>query len=152
VRWLVAGAAAPDSLVFAFSGHGSLDATAAAHVHGTARDGILPCDHARAGPICDSELHGALVAPLPAGARLHCFVDACRGVFALGLPSCVYTRADGWSNWEVCIAAERAVPAQCPPISGCQPPAVVTGMDALTSVERSPVGWPMQALMAVQME
>jgi hypothetical protein len=41
------------------------------------------------------------VAPLQEGARLHCFVDACKGVFALGLPSRTYTRADGWSAWEV---------------------------------------------------
>ena len=56
---------------------------------------------AQAGPLYDDALYGALVAPLPSGARLHCLVDACKGVFALGLPSCVYTRADGWSNWEV---------------------------------------------------
>ena len=46
--------------------------------------------------------------PLREGCRLHCFVDACKGVFALGLPSCTYTRADGWSSWEVrshCLAA-----------------------------------------------
>ena len=40
------------------------------------------------------------MARLVKGSRLHCFVDTCRGIFALGLPSCVYTRADGWSNWE----------------------------------------------------
>ena len=40
VRWLVGGCQAPDSLVFAFSGHGSLDAADASE----GRDGILPCD------------------------------------------------------------------------------------------------------------
>ena len=34
------GCQAPDSLVFAFSGHGSLDAADASE----GRDGILPCD------------------------------------------------------------------------------------------------------------
>ena len=53
------------------------------------------------GPIYDDELAKQLVRPLPEGARLHCFVDACKGVFALGLPSRTYTRADGWSAWEV---------------------------------------------------
>ena len=53
------------------------------------------------GPIYDDELATQLVAPLGEGARLHCFVDACKGVFALGLPSRTYTRADGWSAWEV---------------------------------------------------
>ena len=36
------------------------------------------------GPIYDDELAKQLVRPLPEGARLHCFVDACKGVFALG--------------------------------------------------------------------
>ena len=40
VRWLVGGCQAPDSLVFAFSGHGSLDASDASE----GRDGILPCN------------------------------------------------------------------------------------------------------------
>ena len=53
------------------------------------------------GPIYDDELATQLVAPLGEGTRLHCFVDACKGVFALGLPSRTYTRADGWSAWEV---------------------------------------------------
>ena len=52
------------------------------------------------GPIYDDELAKQLVRPLPEGARLHCLVDACKGVFALGLPSRTYTRADGWSAWE----------------------------------------------------
>lgn len=55
------------------------------------------------GPICDDDLAKQLVGPLREGARLHCFVDACKGVFALGLPSCTFTRADGWSSWEVLI-------------------------------------------------
>lgn len=55
----------------------------------------------QAGPIYEDELYEAVVARLVKGSRLHCFVDTCRGIFALGLPSCVYTRADGWSNWEV---------------------------------------------------
>jgi hypothetical protein len=54
----------------------------------------------QAGPIYEDELYEGLVAQLVKGSRLHCFVDTCRGIFALGLPSCVYTRADGWSNWE----------------------------------------------------
>ncbi len=54
----------------------------------------------QAGPIYEDELYEGLVARLVKGSRLHCFVDTCRGIFALGLPSCVYTRADGWSNWE----------------------------------------------------
>lgn len=53
------------------------------------------------GPIYEDDLYEALVTPLVKGSRLHCFLDTCRGIFALGLPSCVYTRADGWSNWEV---------------------------------------------------
>lgn len=52
------------------------------------------------GPIYDNELARQLVGPLPEGARLHCLVDACKGVFALGLPSRTYTRADGWTAWE----------------------------------------------------
>ena len=52
------------------------------------------------GPIYDDELAKLLVGPLAEGARLHCLVDACKGVFALGLPSRTYTRADGWSAWE----------------------------------------------------
>ena len=67
----------------------------------------------QAGPVHDEELHAALVAPLPTGARLHCLVDACRGAFVLGLPACVYTRADGWSNWEVrAMAASLGVHPQ----------------------------------------
>ena len=53
-------------------------------------------------PIYDDELAKQLVGPLPEGAQMHCFVDACKGVFALGLPSRTYTRADGWSAWEAC--------------------------------------------------
>ena len=48
--------------------------------------------------------------PLREGCRLHCFVDACKGVFALGLPSCTYTRADGWSSWEVRSHCLMALP------------------------------------------
>ena len=59
------------------------------------------CSAVQTGPICDDELAEQLVKPLREGCRLHCFVDACKGVFALGLPSCTYTRADGWSSWEV---------------------------------------------------
>ncbi|CAL8467614.1 g7152 [Coccomyxa elongata] len=96
LSWLVSDCQAQDSLVFAFSGHGSLDTFS----NEQSRDGILPCDFLEAGPIYEDELYEAVVARLVKGSRLHCFVDTCRGIFALGLPSCVYTRADGWSNWE----------------------------------------------------
>ncbi|CAL5219515.1 g1360 [Coccomyxa viridis] len=95
VQWLVRDSQAQDSLVFAFSGHGCMDVS-----HDQERDGILPSDYEKVGPIYDDELAKQLVRPLPEGARLHCLVDACKGVFALGLPSRTYTRADGWSAWE----------------------------------------------------
>ena len=78
------------------------------------------------GPIYDDDLAKQLVAPLKEGARLHCFVDACKGIFALGLPSRTYTRADGWSSWEVALlplslpSQHEKLQSQLPVMLPCQ--------------------------------
>ena len=52
------------------------------------------------GGISEADVVERLVRRLPAGARLHCVVDACRGGIALGLPARTRTRPDSWAEWQ----------------------------------------------------
>ncbi|KAK9826757.1 hypothetical protein WJX81_006172 [Elliptochloris bilobata] len=100
--WLVAVAAAGDSLVFGFCGHG---------VPGFAEGGahaLLPCDFCEEGGIAETDMSERLVQRLPAGARLHCVVDACRGDISLGLPARTLTRPDSWADWQVDVRTGEA--------------------------------------------
>ena len=88
LRWLVDGAAAGDSLVFHFSGHGvqKLDN------NGDEADGydeaLCPLDFEdpRGGVILDDEINATIVRPLGRGVKLHAVVDTCHSGTILDLP------------------------------------------------------------------
>ena len=88
LRWLVDGAAAGDSLVFHFSGHGvqKLDN------NGDEADGydeaLCPLDFEdpRGGVILDDEINATIVRPLGRGVKLHAIVDTCHSGTILDLP------------------------------------------------------------------
>ena len=88
LRWLLDGAAAGDSLVFHFSGHGvqKLDS------NGDEADGydeaLCPVDFEdpRGGVILDDEINATIVRPLGRGVKLHAIVDTCHSGTILDLP------------------------------------------------------------------
>ena len=88
LRWLLDGAAAGDSLVFHFSGHGvqKLDS------NGDEADGydeaLCPVDFEdpRGGVILDDEINATIVRPLGRGVKLHAIVDTCHRGTILDLP------------------------------------------------------------------
>ena len=73
---------------------------------------LATSDWAAGKGLAPSDLHAALVAPLPPGARLLACIDAAGGRFSLGLPAAAAVRPDGWPAWEA--AGSRAVGAGAP--------------------------------------
>lgn len=86
MRWLVSGAAAGDSLLLHFSGHGSQRRDTDGDEEDGMDETILPMDYQRNGPIVDDELFELVVRPLTAGCRLTAVFDCCHSGSALDLP------------------------------------------------------------------
>ncbi|KAK3268887.1 hypothetical protein CYMTET_22635 [Cymbomonas tetramitiformis] len=99
MRWLVADGQAGDSLFFHFSGHGSQQRDTSGDEADGYDETLVPCDYDMSGQIVDDKINDLLIAPLPAGVRLHAVIDACHSGTAMDLQfTC---RMDqGGATWE----------------------------------------------------
>jgi len=86
LQWLVAGAAAGDSLFFHYSGHGGQQRDVSGDEWDGKDETIVPVDFQTAGMIIDDTLCDRLCAALPIGCRLTCVMDCCHSGTGLDLP------------------------------------------------------------------
>ncbi|KAJ3357844.1 hypothetical protein HDU83_002972 [Entophlyctis luteolus] len=96
ISWLMHDARPGDSLFFSYSGHGSQTADLdGSRAWGEKDDTICPVDFRTAGQITSTQLHHALVWPLPPDARLTVFMDCCHSGTMLELPFTYRPDANG---------------------------------------------------------
>lgn len=86
MQWLVHNASEGDILFFHFSGHGAQVADKTGVEEDGFNETILPSDFQKSGQICDDEIFGTLVYPLPSGVRLTSVMDCCHSGTGMDLP------------------------------------------------------------------
>ncbi|KAG2443849.1 hypothetical protein HXX76_002192 [Chlamydomonas incerta] len=90
LAWLTGDLVAGDQLFLYYSGHGKQVADTSGDEADGKDEALVPLDYVTAGVLTDDELGTALLAKVPAGARLTIIIDACHSGTVLDLPHRYY--------------------------------------------------------------
>lgn len=116
---LIAGASSGDSLVFAYSGHGSYVRDRNGDEKDRRDETIIPLDYETAGELTDDVLRRILVDRLPAGARLTVIADSCFSGTIMDLRFNAIPKKSGKFSLAI-DSRESAARADVVCISGCR--------------------------------